>query len=89
MRVYNLIFILFLYSCSQVSVKKQPPTPEEDLVSVEATLNHIFASYLKGCVDTFVELKIPVSFENCRDKAKLHKYEVQQLLDQTPVELIK
>jgi hypothetical protein len=81
----NIIFVLFLYGCSQVSVKKQPPTPVEELVSIEATLNHIFASYLKGCADTSVELKVPVFFENCRDKAKLHKQEVKALLDQTPL----
>jgi hypothetical protein len=51
-------------------------------VSVDATLNHIFASYMKGCVDAFQELKVPISFENCRDKAKLHKNEVQEILDQ-------
>ena len=80
MGVIKLLFILFLYGCSQVSTQK--PRDVEDLVSVDATLNHIFASYMKGCVDAFKELKVPISFENCRDKAKLHKNEVQEILDQ-------
>lgn len=76
----KLLFILFLYGCSQVSTQK--PRDVSDLVSVDATLNHILSSYMKGCVDAFTELKVPVSFENCRDKAKLHKKEVQEILDQ-------
>lgn len=79
MGVNNLFLLLFLYSCSQVSLQKQPPS---DLVSVDATLNHIFASYMKGCVDAFSQLKVPISFENCRDKAQEHKKEVQKFLDQ-------
>lgn len=79
MNVFNLIFVLFLYGCSQVSVQKQPPT---DDVSVDVALNHIFASYLRGCVDAFKELKVPLSFEICRDKAKLHRTEILEMLDQ-------
>lgn len=81
MNVYKIIFVLFLYGCSQVSVKKQPPT---DDVSVAAALDHIFASYLRGCVDAFSELKVPISFEICRDKAKLHRIEIQEMIDQVP-----
>ncbi len=77
----KLLILFFLYSCSQVSVKK---APEEDLVSVDSALNHIHASYMKGCVDTYKEMKMPASFELCRDRAKLHKDQVMHNMDLLP-----
>ena len=77
----NLFFLFFLYSCSQVSVK---PTPHSELVSVDAALDHIQASYLRGCVEAFKELGVPISFEHCRDKAKNHQNQVKEMIEQTP-----
>ena len=77
----NLFLLFFVYSCSQVSVK---PTPHGELVSIDAALNHIQASYLRGCVEAFQELGVPTSFENCRDKAKDHQNEVREMIEQTP-----
>ena len=75
----KFLFLLVLYSCSQVSVRKPPP---DDFVSVDTALDHIMASYLKGCVEAYRDLKIPISFEICRDKAKFHKNEVREIMDQ-------
>lgn len=75
----KIFFLFFLYSCSQVSTRPTPP-PERDQVSVDTALDHIRSSYLKGCVDAFKELKIPASFEHCRDKAKEHEEEVLSIL---------
>lgn len=77
----NLFLLFFLYSCSQVSVK---PTLPSGLVSVDAALDHIQASYLRGCVEAFKELGVPTSFEYCRDKAKDHQNEVREMIEQTP-----
>jgi hypothetical protein len=79
--VINLFLLFFLYSCSQVS-RKSPP--HGDLVSVDAALDHIQASYLRGCVEAFKELGVPTSFEHCRDKAEDHQNEVRQIIEQTP-----
>jgi hypothetical protein len=75
----KFMFLLFLYSCSQVSVRKEPPT---DLVTVETALDHLRASYMKGCVDAAKELERPGTFVNCRDKAQLHYDEVKTLMMQ-------
>ncbi len=77
----NLFLLFFLYSCSQVSIKSPP---HGDLVSVDAALDHIHASYLRGCVEAFKELGVPTSFEHCRDKAKDHQNEVKEIIEQTP-----
>jgi hypothetical protein len=69
----KFIFLLFLYSCSQVSVRREPLT---DLVTVETALDHLRASYMKGCVDA------SGTFINCRDKAQLHYDEVKTLMMQ-------
>lgn len=38
------------------------------------------ASYLKGCVDAMRELKVPVAFPGCRDRARLHGQELEQFM---------
>ena len=68
----KFFFLIILYSCSQVS--KRPQT--EDLVSLTTALDHVMASYLKGCIDAYHDLKISKSFETCRDKAKLQREEI-------------
>jgi hypothetical protein len=78
----KLLFLLFLYSCSQVS--KKPAFPD-DMITVQTALDHIRSSYLKGCVDAWKDLGFPVSFEICRDQAKLHEKEVREILDQDPL----
>lgn len=74
--------LLLLYSCSQVSINKDSTLDDE--VSVQSALNHIRISYMKGCVDTFKELQLPISFELCRDKAQIHEKEVRALMDIVP-----
>jgi len=80
--VAKIIFLLFLYSCSQVSSRK--PSLHEP-VDVEIALDHIKASYMRGCVEAFKELNVPISFENCRDKAEFHQNEVREIMDQLPL----
>ena len=77
------LVLILLYSCSQVSTR--PPLPSEtDQVSLQATLNHIRASYLKGCVDVFRDIHLPIAFETCRERADIHVKEVQGIIDYTP-----
>lgn len=74
----NLFWLLLLVSCAQVPVKED----KHDLVSVDAALNHAQASYLKGCVDAFHDLKIPGAFVTCRDKSLIHRRELDSIMDQ-------
>lgn len=75
----KLLILCFLtLSCSHF---KSKPTPvEEDLVSVGAALDQAYASYLKGCVDTFIEMKAGPSFPHCREKAKAHYKELDGIM---------
>lgn len=75
MKISLLLFILI--SCAHHPSKKQ-----EDLVSLEAALNQAQASYLKGCVMALKDLKIPAVFMGCRDKAILHRQELEQIMSQ-------
>lgn len=76
-----LPLILVLVSCSQVSVKKDE---EKDLVDIKTALNHAQMSYMQGCVDAYQSLKIPKSFEVCRDKSKAHRKGIEDILAQEP-----
>lgn len=71
-----LLAALILTGCAH----HKPEAPQEELVSLNATLNHIQASYLKGCVDALKEIKVPVAFPGCRDKSLLHRQEVEQII---------
>lgn len=68
-----------LVSCAHQAPK---PEQEEDLVSLDAALNQAQASFLKGCVDAMKELKVPIAFPGCRDKAIIHRRELDQLMQQ-------
>jgi hypothetical protein len=72
----NIIWMMLLVSCAQV------PAKQKDLVSLDAALNQAQASYLKGCVDVMKDLKIPVSFPDCRDKSLDHRRELDSIMDQ-------
>lgn len=76
MRMLILLFILT--ACAH----NKPVSPKEELVSLDAALNHAQASYLKGCVDALKELKIPVAFPGCRDKANKHRQEIEAFIYQ-------
>lgn len=74
----KLMTLLFLFTaCAQT-----PSRPQEDLVSLDAALNQAQASYLKGCVMALKELKIPAVFTGCRDKAILHRQELDLIMNQ-------
>lgn len=73
-----LLLLAFFVSCSHTPKKHYPP---DGLVTVDTALDHIRASYLKGCVDTYHSLKIPKIFEYCRDQAQKHRDDVQELIE--------
>lgn len=72
-----LTLSILLIGCSQLPSKKK-----ENLVSLNAALNQAQASYLKGCVIALKDLKIPAAFTGCRDKAVLHRQELDLMMDQ-------
>lgn len=72
--------ILFLFmSCAHTT-----PSQEKDYVTLDAALNQAQASYLKGCVMALRDLNIPSVFTGCRDKAILHREELNSMLGQNP-----
>lgn len=71
----SIFLLVLLISCAH----KSPPEDQEKLVSLRAALMQAQASYLKGCVDGMKELKVPLAFHGCRDKAILHWQELEQL----------
>ena len=75
------LFLIAIISCAH-----RPPLTDkkDDLVHVSTVMDQVQASYLKGCADAFGMLKIPRPFETCRDKAILHRQEIQSILDQDP-----
>jgi len=77
MKSILIILLFFTYSCSQVSTR---PAEDKDLVSVDAAIDHVRSSYLKGCVDAHHLLKIPQSFETCVMRAKEHEAEIRSIL---------
>lgn len=81
MKYFSCIGLLILYSCSQVSPRKNHA---EDYVTLKAAMNQARSSYLKGCVDTYHSLKIPKVFTHCVDKAKAHEDELMEIMKQNP-----
>lgn len=73
---YLFLFLFTLVSCAH----HQKPSPEADLVSIDAALDHVQSSYLKGCVDAYHEMKHKKVFEHCSLKAKSHRTEVENLV---------
>jgi hypothetical protein len=68
---------LMLVSCAQMPAHK---TYSDD-VSLGAALDQAQMSYLRGCVEAFRSLQIGPSFEACRDKAKAHRLELNDMVD--------
>jgi hypothetical protein len=79
--MWKIPLLIILYSCSQLSPKKNHPY-EEETVSLGPVYDHLRSSYLKGCVDAYKTLKVPLAFETCRDKAIVHEKEVREIIDQ-------
>jgi hypothetical protein len=74
----EVVILFLLVSCAQV----KPKTVQDDLVTVNTALTQAQFSYLKGCVDAMKELKIPIAFPGCRDKAILHRRELDSIMEQ-------
>ena len=72
-----LSLILLLISCAHT-----PQSKEKDYVTLDAALNQAQASYLKGCVMALRDLNIPSVFTGCRDKAILHREELNSMMAQ-------
>ena len=89
--IYLTLLLIFFSSCSSLksqSSKKNhesnlhSPEATEELVSLNSALNHIQASYLKGCVDALKKAKISFVFKACKDMSMLHRKEVEDFLKQ-------
>jgi len=75
-----LLILLLLSSCAH----NPKINTDEDNVSVQSALMQAQASYLKGCVDAMKEIKLPVTFETCRDKSLFHRKELEGIMNQLP-----
>ncbi len=74
---FLFLFLLALVGCAHTP----KPSPKGDLVSVDAALDHIQMSYLKGCVDAHLEMNKKKMFVSCSIKAKTHRIEVEETLN--------
>jgi hypothetical protein len=79
--LYLTLFLLI--GCSHV--KKQSEVPRNE-VSMDAALDQARASYLKGCVDAFKQMKQGPSFPKCVEKAKKHRQELEQIVTSPIIE---
>lgn len=70
-----ITLLLLLTACAH-----RPPEKGDNLVSVNAALNHAQMSYLKGCVDAYRGLNIPAAFNRCRDMAHIHRQELDSFM---------
>lgn len=75
--MWKFFLIFILYSCSQLSPKE---IHHDDMGA--AVYDHLRSSYLRGCVDAYKSLKVPLAFETCLDKAIHHEREVREIMDQ-------
>lgn len=89
MKYLNLLFILFFVSifssCSLTKSfsskqSKTELTENEDLVSLNAALNHAQASYLKGCVDALKKVNVSFIFKFCRQSSLQHRKEIESFV---------
>ncbi len=71
----TFLLLLLMTACAH-----KTPSKGEELVSVNAALNHAQASYLKGCVEAYRDLNIPVAFPRCRDKSFIHRQELDSFM---------
>jgi hypothetical protein len=77
-----VLLLPLIYSCSQVSTRTNLSPPTEGWVSGSSALEHAKISYMKGCVDAFKYLKIPSSFNYCREQAENHEREIDLIIEQ-------
>jgi hypothetical protein len=45
-------------------------------------MDQVQASYLKGCVDAYKELKLGPAFPSCKERAKNYRMEIESILSQ-------
>jgi hypothetical protein len=75
-----LIFLL-ITGCAH---RNSPPSSEEALVSVKTSIDQAQASYLLGCVEGQKKLKVPLTFNGCRDMSLIHRQELESILGVSP-----
>lgn len=71
-----LLIILFLFSCAHHR------TERDDLVTVQTALFQARSSYLLGCTEARVELKVKDAFNHCSDKAQKHLENLKEIMEQ-------
>lgn len=79
----HVLILFFITACTTISNNPNSKSPEdinEDLVSVKIALDQAQASYMKGCVDAYNSVSMSPVFEKCRDIAKLHRKELNQIM---------
>lgn len=73
----NLLFLI-LVGCAH-SPKK---SLQDNEVTLETALKQAQMSYLRGCVESFRELHMAPSFDHCVEKARAHRLELDQIMEQ-------
>lgn len=76
MKVFLIFSTLVTLSCAH----KKTALPEDDLVTVKTALDQAQMSYLRGCVESFVEMKKSPSFPHCVKRAQAHRAELDEIM---------
>jgi hypothetical protein len=65
----KILLLLLAFSCSHQQV------------SVDAAADQAQMSYLKGCTEAHASKSEGPTFEQCREKSKAHRLELDELMD--------
>ncbi len=73
--------LIIFVSCATEPKKTFVPFEErEDLVTLPTALDQAQASYVKGCIDAFHEMKKSLIFVKCREMGVLHRQELNAIM---------
>jgi hypothetical protein len=78
------VLLLFAGCASGPQVIPAPPESEREMVTVETTLEHIFQSYVLGCVEALRKEGKKDILPLCRERGQLHLAAVKRMLAQEP-----
>jgi hypothetical protein len=79
--MYRLFNLLILVACAH-----RTPAPnrevkiEHEWVTARTALEQAQMSYLKGCVEANIAMKVRGSFNRCRDLAVAHRQEIELIM---------
>jgi hypothetical protein len=79
--IKHIVILLILLGCASAPKNREVPFEErEDVVTLPTALDQAQASYVRGCVDAFHEMKKSMVFVKCREMGLLHRQELNAIM---------